>query len=164
MPGVFRVTVISRQGQTQAMAIDRWNPVEPPAELGMVAHGPALLARSPGIAIRLRCVFAHPAGLRLLVVLRAVGVQAEAAGRNTSDVSIVVAANGRTGPALPITQPGSWNADHFDLDLDVWIPELPEDSQLSITCSWPQAGLAEQTVTLTLADLATTANHVIALP
>lgn len=130
----------------------------------MIAHGPALLARSPGIVVGLRCIFAHSVGLRLLVVLHAVGTQAEAAGRHTPGVSIVVAVNGRTGHALPVTQSGSFNNDHFDLDLDVWIPELPEDSQLPITCSWPQAGLAEQTVTLTLADLATTANHVIALP
>ena len=66
------------------MTRHRWAAAVPPDELGVVVHGPVLLARSPGIAAGLRCVYAHPGGLRLPLVLRAAGVQAEAAGRTTS--------------------------------------------------------------------------------
>ncbi|MGY1841507.1 MULTISPECIES: hypothetical protein [unclassified Modestobacter] len=61
----------------------RWPAAPPPDDLGAVVHCPVLLARSPGIAAGLRCVFAHPGGLHLPVVVRAEGVQAEAAGRRT---------------------------------------------------------------------------------
>lgn len=76
----------------------RWPAQLPPDdELGAVVHGPVVLARSPGIAAGLRCVFAHPTGLHLPLVLRAEGVQAEAAGRR---------AGWRPGTTAPTATPG----------------------------------------------------------
>ncbi|MCI2238033.1 hypothetical protein MO973_38250 [Paenibacillus sp. TRM 82003] len=65
------------------MTMHRWPPALPPDELGAVVHGPVVLARATGIVAGLRCVFAHTGGLLLPVVLRAGGVQAEAAARQT---------------------------------------------------------------------------------
>jgi hypothetical protein len=39
--------------------------------LGAIAHGPVLLARVPGVAIGLRCLFAHPDRLTAWLVARA---------------------------------------------------------------------------------------------
>jgi predicted enzyme related to lactoylglutathione lyase len=50
-------------------------------ELGSIAHGPLLLAAVDGVAVGLRCVFAHPTGLHLPIVLLSRGVHADAANR-----------------------------------------------------------------------------------
>ena len=50
-------------------------------ELGSIAHGPVLLDRGHGIAVGLRCVFAHRTGLHLPLVLIARDVHADAAAR-----------------------------------------------------------------------------------
>lgn len=47
-----------------------------------MVHGPAIIARSPGIVMAVRCVYAYPSGLELITVLRATGVQAEGAIRH----------------------------------------------------------------------------------
>ena len=39
--------------------------------LGAIVHGPAVLARAPGIAVGLRCVFAYPDSLSIWLVARA---------------------------------------------------------------------------------------------
>ncbi|GAB3470188.1 hypothetical protein AB1207_13580 [Kineococcus endophyticus] len=39
--------------------------------LGAVVHGPAVLARAPGIAVGLRCVFAYPDSLSVWLLARA---------------------------------------------------------------------------------------------
>ncbi|GAB3600402.1 hypothetical protein GCM10027586_02980 [Kineococcus gypseus] len=53
------------------MSEQLWAPRRSPHELGVIAHGPLVLARAEGIAAALRCVFAHPDGLHLPLVLRA---------------------------------------------------------------------------------------------
>src|SRR3954464_20401 len=50
-------------------------------ELGSIAHGPVLLTAGHGVAVGLRCVFAHSTGLHLPLVLVARGVHADAAER-----------------------------------------------------------------------------------
>lgn len=71
----------------------------PPGELGVVVHGPAILSRSPGIVLGLRCVFAQPGGLLLPTVVRAAGVQAEAAQRRFSQ---------RPGSGDTVSEPRLW--------------------------------------------------------
>ncbi|MGI4896130.1 MAG: hypothetical protein ACRYF3_13560 [Janthinobacterium lividum] len=58
-----------------------WAPRRSPHELGVIAHGPLVLARAEGIVAALRCVFAHPDGLHLPLVLRADAERASDLGR-----------------------------------------------------------------------------------
>ena len=148
-----------------------WATATPPdGELGVVAHGPALLGRDPGIVAGLRCVFAHPTGLRLLVVVRAVDVQAEAAHRQygygelRADVPTVrpgppatfsflalrATVNGRSSDLEPYSESSSSSPDHYLQESDYWIGELPEDDLLGLAVSWPATGLAASWVDLVL--------------
>ena len=156
----------------------RWPPRAVPDELGVVVHGPVVLARSPGIAAGLRCVFAHPTGLHLPLVLRARGVQAEAAMRRTSrrergEVPAVepwsgplltVEVNGRRGTCDHGRATSSGGQEHYAADAAHWIDELPRDGRLALTLSWPAAGLAEATTVLQLDDLGDLAGRVLPLP
>lgn len=58
-----------------------WAPRRSPHGLGVIAHGPLVLARAEGIAAALRCVFAYPDGLHLPLVLRADNERADDLGR-----------------------------------------------------------------------------------
>ena len=143
----------------------RWPAQLPPDELGLVAHGPVVVARSPGIAAGLRCVFAHPGGLHLLLVLRADGVQAEAASRRSrhrtpdaapdpwSGPELVVDLDGEARLADPSGRQSSSSADRFDLEADYWIGALPADGRLRLTVGWPEAGLREAGTLLELGSL-----------
>jgi hypothetical protein len=125
----------------------RWPAALPPDELGVVVHGPVLLARSPGIAAGLRCVYAHPGGLRLPLVLRAADVQADAAARTTSPrfrddagdrepwsgLTLDVEVDGIRGVADAANQESSGNADDFSLEGTYWIDRLPRDGRLRLT-------------------------------
>ena len=160
------------------MSAPRWPLERPPDdELGVVVHGPVLLARSPGIAAGLRCVFAHPSGLQLPLVLRAEGVQAEGAKRS-SYTPRLGERSGQAwrgepwpGPALVAgtdgeertVVPGSATSgggrmlgrtdDGYRFDGLYWMGHLPADSTLHLTIAWPEAGLAKTTTVLQLADL-----------
>jgi len=162
----------------------RWPPVPTPQdELGVVVHGPVVLARSPGIAAALRFVLAHPGGLHLPLVLRAEGVQAEAAGRDlhrrrstepadgpavASDpwtgLLLTVGTDGEERTADPGRSQSSAGPDTFDAETSYWIGRLPADGRLQLTVSWPQAGLAEATTVLQLDDLHDLAARVVRLP
>jgi hypothetical protein len=126
-----------------------------------------LLARSPGIAAGLRCVFAHPGGLHLPLVLRADGVQAEAAVRRSfpprdpgpprpaerdpwSGPRLTAGIDGEVRTADPGEQQSSGGSDAFDLQAAYWLGRLPSDGRVELTFSWPEAGLAENTVELRL--------------
>jgi hypothetical protein len=145
----------------------RWPAPVLPFELGAVVHGPVLLARSPGIAAGLRCVFAHPTGLHLPLVLHAEGVQAEAAGRRifpapggTADPGpwsgpvLTVEADGESRTADAGGQESSGSSDAFDLAANYWIGRLPRDGVLRLTFAWPEAGLSSGTAVLHLGDVA----------
>jgi hypothetical protein len=154
--------------------------VLPLRELGAVVHGPVLLARSPGIAAGLRCVFAHASGLHLPLVLHAEGVRAEAAMRRTfptpggtaeidpwSGPVLTVELDGETRTADAGQQESSGgstaDSDVFDLAASYWIGRLPPDGVLGLTFAWPEAGLARSTVALRLGDLSDVAARVVAL-
>ncbi|MQA34450.1 hypothetical protein [Modestobacter roseus] len=145
-----------------------------PVVLGVVVHGPVLLARSPGIAAGLRCVFAHPGGLHLPIVVRATGVQAEAAGRRTfprrdgepqpwSGLLVTLTVDGVTGPADPVGPTSSGGADSFRSEGSWWAGALPNDGRLTVTVGWPAAGLAEATTVLQLDPLDDVADRVVPL-
>jgi len=160
------------------MARLRWPADLPPDELGAVVHGPVLLGRSPGIAVGLRCVFAHPTVLHLPLVLRAEGVQAEAALRQSghrrgieempphdpwSGLLLSVEVDGETRRADPAAATSSGSDDRFDLEATYWIGGLPRDRRLGLTVGWPQAGLAEHTTVLELPGLDDLAGRVLSL-
>ena len=170
------------------MSAPRWPLERPPDdELGAVVHGPVLLARSPGIAAGLRCVFAHPNGLQLPLVLRAEGVQAEAARRDKfvpgrgersggawrgapwAGPVLVAGADGeeRTVVAGASTSGGGrmfgGEDDSYRFDGLYWIGDLPTDNMLRLTVAWPEAGLAETTTVLELADLDDLADRIVHL-
>ncbi|MEZ0165568.1 hypothetical protein AB2L27_12470 [Kineococcus sp. LSe6-4] len=145
----------------------RWPPAVEPEDLGAVVHGPVVLARATGIVAALRCVFAHADGLSLPFVLRAEGVQAEAALRQSqwggvdedgpqgwSEPAVAVRVGGHEGFADPSQARGSGGEDAYDLDATFWIDVRPEevarDHRLELTVAWPQAGLPETTTVLTL--------------
>ncbi|NAZ74316.1 hypothetical protein GTQ99_02600 [Kineococcus sp. T13] len=152
------------------MTLHRWPPTVPPDELGAVVHGPVILARATGIVAGLRCVFAHTTGLLLPFVLRAEGVQAEAASRQVfghihepindphdtrswSLPQVHVEVNDQAGFADSSGGPSSGGDDDFEMQARYWIDELPRDGRLSITVAWPQAGLSQTRTTLVLDDI-----------
>ncbi|MGY1747726.1 hypothetical protein [Modestobacter sp. SYSU DS0511] len=152
----------------------RWPATPAPDALGAVVHGPVLLARSPGIAAGLRCVFAHPGGLHLPIVVRATGVQAEAAGRRTfprrkgepqswSGLLVTLTVDGVTGPADPVGPTSSGSIDSFRSEGSYWAGALPRDGRLTLTVGWPAAGLAETTTVLHLGPLDDVADRVVSL-
>jgi hypothetical protein len=156
------------------MSVPRWQGHHPPDELGAVVHGPRILAGSAagGVLAGLRCIFAHPAGLHLPVVVAASGIYAEAAERRRAhhlgeaharenageepavrtdplrQLSLIVELNGRAGQAEPYQSQGSWGEDRYDQQADYWIPKLPADGKIGITASWPEIGLPEDSILL----------------
>ncbi len=169
-------------GYGPSMSVDRWDFERQTAALGIPVHGPAVVARSEGIAVAVRCVFARPGGLDIDLVLRAVGVQAEAAGRQSfgrdvpqtlpggklvdawrggSNPVLVIEVDGRRATANLSEQTSSGNEDRFDSELRLAVPGLPSDGLITLTVSWVQAGLAEGSVTLSLGPLHDLENRVV---
>ncbi|PRY12493.1 hypothetical protein [Kineococcus rhizosphaerae] len=147
------------------MRAHRWAAAVEPTDLGAVVHGPVVLARAPGIVAGLRCVFAHTDGLWLPFVLRAEGVQAEAATRQSfsghlpldetgpgtwSEPVVAIGVDGDEGFADASRSSGGGGEDSFDLDAGYWVDRVPSDGRLTVTVSWPQAGLPETRTDLVL--------------
>lgn len=133
----------------------------------------------------MRCIFARPGGLELDLVLRAVGIEAEAAGRQSfgehdfdlrqpddsgrpwrggSEPDLVIEVDGRRAVVYPFQQSASGGEDEFTNELRVAVGTLPSDGRIKLTAAWPQAGLAEAAVTLTLASLEALEDRVVQLP
>lgn len=151
-----------------AVSTDDEDPVELLERLGVVAHGPALLAQAPDIAAGLRCVWARPEGLLLPVVVQARGVHADAASRQTfggSDpsrdtadvIGSVLRVAARTGDREVELDAAHGTAsagdDDFTAEAAYWLAGVPEDGWLHLVVSWPEAGLPETTTTLRLESL-----------
>lgn len=77
---------------------------------------------------------------------------------------LLIEVNGHRASAYPHEQTNSGGADAFASDLRVHVTALPADGAVTLTASWPEAGLAEGSVTLTLASLDDLENRVIRLP
>lgn len=186
--GWFGVPWCAGCWETTKVSVQRWPSQHPPDELGVVGHGPIILAGSAawGVVAGLRCVFAHPAGVHLPIVLAASGVYAEAANRRQhqsldhaqvreeaaagevgSDplrsLTLTVEINGRSGPADPYNARSSGGQDRYNLAADYWIPELPADGRIRITTGWPEIGLTEHTTLLTCQRLDSLATRVYPL-
>ncbi|AXG12614.1 hypothetical protein [Intrasporangium calvum] len=134
----------------------------------MVVHGPVILCRASGIVAGLRCVFAHPEGLELHFVLRASGVQAEAASRQgqvpgSSHPKVHVQVNDRDGVAHPTGGPITTGDDRFFMQTRYWIDELPFDRRVHITVAWPEAGMPETQRVIMLDDLSGLPERVLPL-
>lgn len=163
------------------MSQHRWPGQMLPDELGVVVHQPVVLARAPGVAVGLRCVFAHPGGLHLPLVLVATGVPAGAAARLSfpdqvrfasaegghhdpwSGLRVVAEVNGFSGPADPSEQQGSGGDGAFDLTAAYWIGDLPADRRLRLTVGWPEIGLPHAERTLVLDSLDNLPDRVLSL-
>lgn len=165
------------------MPLHRWPPGMPAEELGAIVHGPVILARATGIAAGLRCIFAHPGRLLLPLVVRANGVQAEAASRQSfrrgrhataasgvglststgSDPQLHVSLNERSGFADVSQNERSGGDDGFDLEASYWIDEYPRDGRVHVVLAWPQAGLPETSTVLTLEGLDDAAQRILRL-
>lgn len=147
--------------------------VPPEDELPAVVHGPVVLARGTGpgeLTVGLRCVFAHPSGLRLPVVVLALDVHAEAAWRQhgyggrgrdrtgpggagpggagpggdpieTSTLSLHAIINGRECRLDPHEEQSQSSLDRYQQESQYWIGELPDDDRLGLRLAWPQVGL-----------------------
>jgi hypothetical protein len=147
----------------------RWPDEQPAVHLGIVAHGAAVVARSPGIGLGMRCVFAYPDGLALWLALHATGVQAEAAGRRTgsyrrgSEPVLRAEINGQAVEVAPLESSTGQGQDHYQSELRCWVAALPSDGRVTLTGSWVEAGLAEGSVELRLTGLAEVATGVLRL-
>jgi hypothetical protein len=138
-------------------------------ELGAIAHGPVLLASAEGIAVGLRCVFAHRTGLHLPVVLIARNVHADAAAYRLRDHGDELRLElGPSDGAAPVrlqafaTQ-GAGGEDEYRQESSYWHPGLPSSTTLALTVSWPAIGLRPSPTVLRLPDLAGLARGAIAL-
>jgi hypothetical protein len=139
-------------------------------ELGGIAHGPVLLAAVDGVAVGLRCVFAHPTGLHLPLVLLARGVHADAANRRVrghGDEFRLELGSADGAPTVRLdafaTQ-GAGSDDEYRQESSYWHAGLPGDPDLTVTVSWPAIGLPPVTTPLRLPDLPGLARGAIRLP
>lgn len=140
--------------------------------LGVIAHGPVVLARVPGIVIGLRCLFAHPDRLTAWLVARADAAfipqvlppRSEAEARVRGDLEavwpgklndpLVHAFIDHMPQRLVLTERNDTYDDGYvrRLSCAVRIFGLPTDDKLGFEVSWGPA-LAPTTTTLDLPDL-----------
>jgi hypothetical protein len=135
-----------------------------------VVHGPVVLGSSEGITVGLRCIFGHPGGLRLPVVVADVNQHAEATGTQrgyqaellggrsgapprSSSLVLVAYLDGEETELLPYAETSSSGGGRYLYESEYWIDGLPADEHLRVTVSWQQAGLAPATVDLDLTGL-----------
>jgi hypothetical protein len=138
-------------------------------ELGSIAHGPVLLTAGEGIAVGLRCVFAHRTGLHLPLVLVARGVHADAAARRLrrhgGELSLELGpADG--GPMVRLGEFASQSAggdDEYRLESSYWHAGLPDSEDLTVTVAWPAIGLAAVSAGLQIPDLGVLARAALPL-
>lgn len=153
------------------------------SRLGALAHGPVLLARVPGIAVGLRCVFAFPEGLKLWFVAHARDVdlvpanpsprsEEEAAELSRrwsefpagADEPVVHVGVGGIRQRLPLHARGDHSsgtgARHVSGELRVL--GLPADGRVTVDVSWGPS-LPETSTTLQLENLEEVAASAVAL-
>lgn len=147
-----------------------WSHEPIPEDLGVVVHGPALLGRANGVAVGLRCVFAHPTGLHLPLVLLANGHGADLANRasfpgavGAPAFRVLVEASGKRGSADHWRQGSEGGDGHFVMRADYWVDELPHDRTLTLIVAWPEIGLPQTSTTLLLDPMTDLDSRVVSL-
>lgn len=147
-----------------------WSDDPLPEDLGVVVLGPQRLGRASGVAVGLRCVFAHPTGLHLPVVLLATGDGADRARRasfpgpdGAPAFRLLAEANGKHGPVDHWRREAEGGDGHFVMRADYWVTELPHDRTLALTVAWPEIGLPQTSTTLHLEPLADLDSRVVSL-
>lgn len=157
------------------------------SELAAIVHGPALLARTSGLIVGLRSIVAFSTGLEISIVVRATGVHAEALARQYRAPAEIDRESSRPNPSskikpgLPMRfsaaddtteQPvprsdGEGFADRagelYCRELLYRTSDLPSTTVLRYLVSWPQIGLAETAVALTIPDSGTLRRNIISL-
>ncbi|WP_432572281.1 hypothetical protein [Kineococcus sp. SYSU DK005] len=145
---------MSEQPREVEESSDTWR------RLGAIVHGPAVLARAPGIAVGLRCVFAYPDSLSVWLVARAEAALIPQDPPPRSDAEAVVQAQrealwpGRPhDPLVHVTmnhapaQRLSWAERRDDCTIDgvryiscsARLLGLPAGGQLDVEVSWGPA-------------------------
>ena len=138
-------------------------------ELGSIAHGPVLLATGDGIAVGLRCVFAHRTGLHLPIVLIARDVHADAAARRLrghGDEFRVELDSADGAPTVRLNAFATQSAggeDEYRQESSYWHAGLPSSATPTLTVAWPAIGPAPASTVLQLPDLAGLARAAIRL-
>ncbi|WP_024288947.1 hypothetical protein [Cellulomonas sp. KRMCY2] len=147
-----------------------WSNDPLPEDLGVVVLGPVLLGRANGVAVGLRCVFAHPTGLHLLLVLLANGHGADLANRasfpgpdSAPTFRLLAEANGKRGPVDHWRQGAEGGDGQFVMRADYWVNELPHDRTLALTVAWPEIGLPQTSTTLLLGNMTDLDRRVVSL-
>jgi hypothetical protein len=127
-----------------------------------------------------RCVFAHPGGLQLPVVVVASGIYAQAAQRQSgheyrprgyepsqpsgwSYLDLRAEVNGRDGEMQPFSATSGSSDEKYVQEANYWIDELPADGVLRLVTTWSQIGLAPSAVVVTFDGLSEAVLHAIPL-
>lgn len=154
------------------------------SDLGAIAHGPAVLARSPGLQVGLRTIIAYKGGLELAVMVIATGAHADVAERQYRAPAEIDPVTGRPNPQ-PVfgvafrfsaaddsteqpfprrstaarSKPGVFRREFL-----YTTSELPRSTLVRYLVAWPQVGLSATTVELTLPDPDDLRRHIIPMP
>ncbi|WP_432510097.1 hypothetical protein [Kineococcus sp. SYSU DK001] len=117
--------------------------------LGVVVHGPAVLARGPGIGVGLRCAFGYPDGMVLSTDTKAVGPAAQ----EVHDVSPRPrSGRSRSRSRVPARPPRPHSALRFEVLQD----GEPRETEVLLHSTWshgrgdPDAGTFEPAVTISV--------------
>ena len=128
-----------------------------------------LLAGGDGVAVGLRCVFAHRTGLHLPIVLIARAVHADAAAgrlRGHGNELRVELGPSDGSAAIRLTAfatEGAGGEDEYREESSYWYAGLPSTPAVTLTVAWPAIGLRPATTALQLPDLPRVARAAVAL-
>lgn len=133
-----------------------------PNSLGAIAHGPAILGHNGAVSAGLRCAFAYPEGIELLIVVAAIDIHADAASLHTfprpdavgrdpwSGLQVTVELDGQVGGADAFRSESSGSGDRFTQESHYFLDPLPADPLLLVAVAWPRIGLTEHRTELRL--------------
>ena len=165
------------------MDFREWPSTPPPTdELGVVVHGPVVVAATPTTVVGLRCVFAHPGGLLISLVGRVDTTKAPTRPLSRYETAVKALGDGDgpdmeglAEPRLLVTmddvsgpaRPGGLELSTYETSIrmaaEYWIDHLPTDRRVTLLFSWPQADVEEVESVLTLASLDDLAHRTVSL-
>lgn len=154
-------------------------------ELAAVAHGPAILARTTGIVVGLRSIFAYSAGLEIALLVSATGSAAELVARQYSASAEIDPITGSRHPANDLgvglrfdalddstaqpfqrksTEGFGRDPERYEREFLFYTKELANSSRVQYRIAWPEVGLPTTDVILTLPDVQVLRDNIIILP